>query len=336
MGSETVIATRSAAKRYGEVLAVDSLDLDVRRGEVYGFLGRNGAGKTTTIRMVLGLIRPTSGEISVLGRQLKPGETSVFRRIGFLVEAASAYPNLTVRENLEIQRRLTGSPPAATSRAIERLGLGAYAEKRAGRLSLGNKQRLSLARALLHEPDVLVLDEPANALDPAGIVEIREMLRSLADERGATVFISSHILAEIAHLADRVGIIHHGRLLEEIDREELSRKARAFVQVSVRETGGAEVDHTAAAEAAARAEGIIADSGLGAVEMVADSPGTLRVFGAADRVPDMARALVGAGLDLTELTPTSEDLESYFLRLTEDGPSEPSAAGEHRPDGGGT
>jgi ABC-type multidrug transport system ATPase subunit len=226
--SGTVIATRGLTKRYRDVLAVDDLQLDVRRGEIYGFLGRNGAGKTTTIRMLLGLIRPTGGEVSVLGRRIVPGETSVFAHIGYLVETATAYPNLTVRENLDIQRRLTGAPPRAVAETIEQLRLGEYADRRAGRLSLGNKQRLALARALLHKPDVIVLDEPANALDPAGIVEIRELLRSLADERGVTVFMSSHILAEVAHLADRIGIVHEGRLVEECTREELAAKARSF------------------------------------------------------------------------------------------------------------
>lgn len=229
MTAETVIATRALTKRYRDVTAVDSLELDVRRGEVYGFLGRNGAGKTTTIRMLLGLIRPTGGEVSVLGQRIVPGETSVFGRIGYLVESATAYPNLTVRENLDIQRRLTGAPATSVAETIERLRLGEYADRRAGQLSLGNKQRLSLARALLHSPDVLVLDEPANALDPAGIVEIRELLRSLADERGVTVFMSSHILAEVAHLADRIGIIHEGRLIEESSREDLAARARDYV-----------------------------------------------------------------------------------------------------------
>lgn len=228
MTTDTVIATRGLSKRYRDVLAVDGLELDVRRGEVYGFLGRNGAGKTTTIRMLLGLIRPTAGEVSILGRRITAGETEVFSRVGFLVESASAYPNLTVRENLEIQARLTGTPRTAIGDSIERLGLAAYADRVSGKLSLGNKQRLSLARALLHAPDVLLLDEPANALDPAGIVEIRELLRSLADEHGVTVFMSSHILAEVAHLADRIGIVHQGRLIEESSREELAAKARTF------------------------------------------------------------------------------------------------------------
>ena len=228
MTADTTIATRALTKRYRDVLAVDSLDLDVRRGEIYGFLGRNGAGKTTTIRMLLGLIRPSGGEVTVLGRRIVPGETDVFGHVGYLVESATAYPNLTVRENLDIQRRLTGAPASATANAIEQLHLGEYADRRAGQLSLGNKQRLSLARALLHSPEVLVLDEPANALDPAGIVEVRQLLRSLVDERGVTVFMSSHILAEVAHLADRIGIVHEGRLLEEFDRDEFAAKARSF------------------------------------------------------------------------------------------------------------
>ena len=233
--SDTAIATRALTKRYRDVLAVDSLDLDVRRGEIYGFLGRNGAGKTTTIRMLLGLIRPTGGEVEVLGRRIVPGETSVFGRIGYLVETATAYPNLTVRENLEIQRRLTSSPPKAIAEAIALLRLEPYADRRAGQLSLGNKQRLALARALLYSPELLVLDEPANALDPAGIVEIRELLQRLAAERGVTVFMSSHILAEVAHLADRIGIVHDGRLIEESSREELAAKARSFSQEALTE-----------------------------------------------------------------------------------------------------
>ena len=210
------------------MLAVDALDLDVRRGEIYGFLGRNGAGKTTTIRMLLGLIRPSGGEVEVLGKRVQPGATGAFARVGYLVETATAYPNLTVRENLDIQRRLTGAPRTAVAEVIALMRLSGLAERRAKVLSLGNKQRLSLARALLHRPELLILDEPANALDPAGIVEIRELLQALVSEHGVTVFMSSHILAEVAHLADRIGIVHEGRLIEESSREELAAKARSF------------------------------------------------------------------------------------------------------------
>ena len=305
MTADTAIATRALTKRYHDVTAVDGLDLDVRRGEIYGFLGRNGAGKTTTIRMLLGLIRPTGGEVTVLGRRIAPGETSVFSHIGYLVESATAYPNLTVRENLDIQRRLTGAPSSATAAAIERLRLGEYADRRAGQLSLGNKQRLALARALLHSPDILVLDEPANALDPAGIVEIRELLQSLAEKRGVTVFMSSHILAEVAHLADRIGIVHEGRLLEELDRDELAAKARAYVEVHV--------------SAPDRAATVLREVGFSRIERAEDDGvPVLRVLDAADRSAEIARQLVNAGLELYALTPMREDLESHFLRLTGD------------------
>ncbi len=293
------IATNNLTKRYEDVVAVDAIDLEVRSGEIYCFLGRNGAGKTSTIRMLLGLIRPTAGEVFVLGKPVKAGANDIFTRVGYLVETATAYPNLTVRENLDIQRRLTGSPREEVITAIKLMRLDEYADRRAGELSLGNKQRLSLARALLHRPELLILDEPANALDPTGIVEIRELLRSLAAERGVTVFLSSHILAEVAHIADRIGIIHKGRLLEELDRDALNAKERAFIGVRV-----AQLD---------RAATLLAKTGFAQVEQ---ADGWLRIFNAEKRVPEIARALVGAGIDIFELANMHEDLESYFLRLT--------------------
>jgi len=297
--STMAIITRALTKRYRDVVAVDRLDLLVRRGEIYGFLGRNGAGKTTTIRMLLGLIHPTAGEIEVLGEHVAPGQNDVFARIGYLVESATAYPNLTVRENLDIQRRLTRAPCSAVDEAIELMQLGPHANRRAGVLSLGNKQRLSLARALLHNPYLLILDEPANGLDPGGIVEVRELLRSLARDRGVTVFMSSHILAEVAHLADRIGIVHEGRLIEELDRSELFAKERLHVEVASSEPE--------------RAAQLLAEAGFSRIER---ADGRLRVFDVGDRAPEIARILVQAGLDMSHLAQVSEDLEEHFLRLT--------------------
>jgi ABC-2 type transport system ATP-binding protein len=302
MSADVAIATHALTKRYSDVVAVDALDLEVRRGEIYGFLGRNGAGKTTTIRMLLGLIHPTGGGVEVLGSRIRPGTSEVFARVGFLVETATAYPNLTVRENLEIQRRLTGAPRSALAETIEAMGLGQLSEKRAENLSLGNKQRLSLARALLHRPELLILDEPANALDPAGIVEIRELLRSLVRDRGVTIFMSSHILAEVAHLADRIGIVHGGRLVEELDLDQLKARERAYVQIGVSEP--------------LRAAALLAEAGFTHIE---DVGGRLRIFDGDNRVPELARAIVGAGIDILEIAPVREDLESYFLRLTGEG-----------------
>jgi ABC-2 type transport system ATP-binding protein len=299
VSADSAITTHQISKRYGDALAVGALDLDVRRGEIYAFLGRNGAGKTTTIRMLLGLIRPTGGHAEVLGKKVRPGASDVFARVGYLVETATAYPNLTVRENLDIQRRLTGTPPASVTEAIELMRLGAQADRPAGVLSLGYKQRLALARALLHRPELLILDEPANGLDPAGIVEIRELLRSLTRQQGVTVFMSSHILAEVAQLADRIGIVDGGHLLEELDRQQLRARGRGHLRV-----GTPEPD---------RAAELLGDAGFSHVER---GDGHLLVFGAQERVPEIARVLVGAGVALTELTPASEDLESYFLRMT--------------------
>jgi ABC-2 type transport system ATP-binding protein len=298
---EIAIKTLRLSKHYGEVRAVDGLDLCVRRGEIYGFLGRNGAGKTTTIRLLLGLIRPTAGQVMMLGHRLEPGGQSVFARVGYLVETATSYPNLTVRENLDIQRRLTGTPRRAVAEAVELLRLGEYANRRAGHLSLGNKQRLALARALLHNPQVLLLDEPANGLDPAGIVEVRSLLRRLVDERGVTVFLSSHILAEVAHLADRIGIMHAGRLVEELGPDSLRAQPRAHLEIDVSDAN--------------RAVALLAER-LGIVQVERAAAGGLRVFDGTNRAAEIARVLAGNGLDLTRLCLVEEDLEAHFLRLT--------------------
>jgi ABC-2 type transport system ATP-binding protein len=283
------------------VKAVVNVDLEVRRGEIYGFLGRNGAGKTTTIRMLLGLVRPSAGEISMLGSTLGRDRAGILSRIGFFVESAAAYPNLTVRENLHIQRRLTGATLASVGEMIELLKLGEYADRRAGTLSLGNKQRLSLARALIHSPELLILDEPANGLDPAGIVEIRALLRGLADDKGVTIFMSSHLLDEVEHLADRVGIVHAGRLVEEVDYCDLLQSGRLAIEI--------EVDDVARAEHILRNE-------LGFVGLSRSGEASLRITDRTAKPAPIARALVGAGIALERLIPMEEDLERHFLRLT--------------------
>ena len=305
-GDQAVISTRGLTKRYSDVLAVDNLDLTVRRGEIYGFLGRNGAGKTTTIRMILGLISPTAGEVEIFGRSMRRDRTTIFGKVGYLVETASAYPNLTVRENLALHASLQGAPAAAVKEAIELLDLGPYADRRAGRLSLGNKQRLSLARAMLHSPELLILDEPANGLDPAGIVEVRNLLLRLVRERSITVFMSSHILAEVAHLADRVGIVHAGRLVEELDHGELGERSRAYLEVGVTD--------------AAAAEKALGPLGLKGVSR--HEAGMLRITDQDARPEEVARAIVQSGVGLSRLARVEEDLEARFMRLTEEGGSE--------------
>ncbi len=297
----SAITTRGLCKSYGPVNAVVNVDLDVRRGEIYGFLGRNGAGKTTTIRMLLGLVQPTAGTVAILGTSLRQNRKEVLSRIGYFVESASAYPNLTVRENLHIQRRLTNARASAVDEVIERFKLGEYADRKAGKLSLGNRQRLSLARALVHGPELLILDEPANGLDPAGIIEIRGLLRRLADEQGVTIFMSSHLLDEVEHLADRVGIVHAGRLVEEVDYLYLREKGRLAIEV--------EVDDIA------RAEQVLRDE-LGIIGLSRSGESSLRITDRLAAPAPIARALVGAGVALQRLAPVEEDLEQHFMRLT--------------------
>lgn len=297
----TAIETNHLVKHYGRVTAVNGLSLRVERGEIYAFLGLNGAGKTTTIRMLLGMIKPTSGEAWVLGKRTQPGTAGPWERVGYLVETADAYPELTVRENLEAARRLRpGCEPQVVDRIIERLRLSAYAQRRAGTLSHGNAQRLGLAKALLHNPELILLDEPANGLDPAGIVEIRDLLHELAGQQGVTVFMSSHILGEVSRLAQRVGIIHQGKLLQEMDVEELERNRRQRLLVRARDMG--------------KAQAVLAESGY-AVQV--DEAGSIEVrqAEAIEKPDEIATRLVQAGCPPTLLQVEQEDLEDYFLRL---------------------
>jgi ABC-2 type transport system ATP-binding protein len=305
--NDLAVMTIGLTKRYrGDVLAVDRVDLQVARGEIYALLGLNGAGKSTTIRMLLGMIRPTAGHAELFDERVHAGATGLWRRVGHLVESATAYPELTVRENLDVARRLAGiGERAVVGRMIEQLALEPYPDRRAGTLSLGNFQRLALARALLHEPEILVLDEPANGLDPAGVIEIRDLIRDLARARGVTVFMSSHILGEVDRLATRIGIVHAGRLIEELDSEALEAHRDRRLEVRARDL--------AAAELALRA------AGLSPILQVSDGRAAwleLRETTALDCPDDIARLLVAAGMPPTHLALARESLEEHFIRLT--------------------
>lgn len=295
------IETEDLGKRYGDVRAVEHLSLRVAEGEIYAFLGLNGAGKTTTIRMLLGMIRPTTGYANVLQTRVRLGSREPWGSVGYLVEIPHAYPELTVWENLEVARRLhPGTEPKAVSQIIERLGLAAYADRRTGTLSQGNAQRLGLAKALLHHPKLLLLDEPALGLDPAGIVEIRELLLELTREQGVTVFMSSHILAEVSRLARRIGIIHEGRLIQELDMDELERNRRRRLLLRARDTEAAHRALVAAGQPA---------------EMLHDGTLELKNAASVERPDDVNCLLVKAGTPPTLLMVEEEELERYFLRL---------------------
>jgi len=295
------IETEDLGKHYRDVRAVEHLSLRVAEGEIYAFLGLNGAGKTTTIRMLLGMIRPTTGYAQVLQTRVRLGNREPWESVGYLVEIPHAYPELTVFENLEAARRLhPGTPREAIGRIIERMGLAAYVDRRTGNLSQGNAQRLGLAKALLHNPKLLLLDEPANGLDPAGIVEIRELLLELTREQGVTVFMSSHILAEVSRLARRIGIIHKGRLLQELNIDELERNRRRRLLLRARDVESAHRVLIAAGQPA---------------EILQDGTIEIRSASSVERPDDISRLLVNAGTPPTQLMVEEEELEQYFLRL---------------------
>jgi len=296
-----IITTEKLFKHFGNVKAVSDLSLNIRKGEIYGFLGLNGAGKTTTIRMMLGLIRPTSGACYISGKQVSSRNSDIWKNVGYMVEVPSSYPDLTVRENLDIIRKLRSvSDRKATDTIIGNLHLGEYANRKAMNLSQGNNQRLGLAKALIHDPEILILDEPTNGLDPAGIVEIRELLLGMVKDKGVTVLISSHILGEISRIATRIGIIHEGMLIQEVDASQLEK---LNLRRLVIDAGNRNAAHKILMEKGFYVH--IADDGKLEIsdEKVLEDPGMI------------ATILVQNGVPPTLLKVEEEDLESYFLRI---------------------
>jgi ABC-2 type transport system ATP-binding protein len=293
---DTVVKTHELTKRYGDRLAADRVSMTVRRGEVYGFLGPNGAGKTTTLRMILGLIRPTSGSARVLGSPA--GTAEVTARVGALVEGPGFYPYLSGRDNLRVMARYRQLPETAADEALERVGLAARGGDKFKSYSLGMKQRLGVASALMGDPDLVVLDEPTNGLDPAGMVEMRRLITRLA-AGGQTVLLSSHLLDEVQEICDRVGVINNGVLLMESTVSEL----RGGASLAVR---GVPVDR-----AIAVAMGVAGDDGVrtdGERMLIDLEP---------DRAPELVRELVASGVAVHEVTSVERTLEEVFFEMTE-------------------
>jgi ABC-2 type transport system ATP-binding protein len=292
-----VVTTTHLTKTYGDRRAADDVGLAVRAGEVYGFLGPNGAGKTTTLRMLLGLVRPSSGTATVLGH--RPGDPAVTRRIGALIEGPGFFPYLSGRDNLRVLARYRGLVDAEVDTALERVDLRDRGGDRFKAYSLGMKQRLGVAAALMGDPDLLVLDEPTNGLDPAGRNDMRRLVASLAAE-GRTVLFSSHLLDEVQDLCDRVAVMSHGRLLTESTVAGLRGASSLFVRAEP-----ADVTLAVAMRLAGDDGVTVVDDGV-------------RVELDAARAPELARALVAAGVDVAELRPRDRSLEEVFLDLTGD------------------
>lgn len=297
-----VIETKKLTKQYGTQKSVAELDIHVQRGRIYGLLGRNGAGKTTTMKMLLGLAEPTAGEIRLWGEQLRGNEKKIMPRIGSLIESPGFYPNLTGTENLGIFARLRGVPNShAIADSLELVGLPFKDKKLYSQYSLGMKQRLAIALAIMHDPELLILDEPINGLDPIGIVEIRSFIRELCAERGKTILISSHILSEIALLADDIGIIDHGVLLEESSLAELERKNTKSINFDLSDTA-----------AAAR----ILESVFGTTNFQVTDNHHLRLFDLNLPLPQINRTLIENGVDIAQTHLYEASLEDYFKQVT--------------------
>ncbi len=301
---EVVLSIRNLSKHYGKRLAVDNLSLDVRRGEIFGFLGPNGAGKTTTIRMMLGLIAPSGGSVDILGKDIVFYRAEILPRVGALVETPALYLYLSGRDNLRaVGSALGGVPRSRIDDVLELVGLQNRQKDRVRTYSLGMKQRLGVAIALLQDPDVLVLDEPANGLDPAGIVEMRDLMHQLS-AAGKTVFISSHLLPEVQQICTRVAIINLGKLVTESTVEELTSTHGEFAITL---------------ERAQEALALVQAQNWGR-EARLNEQGALITRAPANRGRDLNLFLVQAGFAPDTISQATQDLEEVFLRLTNGGP----------------
>ncbi|MFD0710436.1 ABC transporter ATP-binding protein [Paenibacillus sp. GCM10027626] len=299
----TIVATRDLCKRYDGEYRVNHVNLTVYEGEVYGFLGPNGAGKSTTLKMLLGLAKPTSGQIAIFGKALNSNRRKILQETGSLIESPSYYGHLTGLENMRIMQQLRNVPDKNVMEALQIVRLDKHKDKKVGQYSLGMKQRLGIAMALIAFPRLLILDEPTNGLDPAGIGEIRELIRSLPQRYGITVLISSHLLSEIEQIATSVGIIGNGKLLFQGSMEELRSKKQSAI--SIRTMNDA---------AAAR---LLFDSGIVPLAGIIGKQPAMHFNGMTDSEAARAnRLLVQAGIDVVRIEEHKQSLESIFLELT--------------------
>ncbi|EJE7235882.1 ABC transporter ATP-binding protein [Clostridium sporogenes] len=299
---ENILQTYNLTRKYGTTAVVDNINMNIKKGEIYGFLGRNGAGKTTTLRMIMGLISPTKGQYELFGKKM--GDREVFGRIGAIIETPGFYPNLTARENLDIHRRLMGIPNKEyVDEVLETVGLTNYdiKKKKVKKYSLGMKQRLGVARALLHKPELLILDEPTNGLDPVGIKEMRETLLDLNKKKEITILVSSHILGEIQQLATKIGIIHKGKLLEEIDYKSFEKKNRHYINLRVNNDKKAVT---------------ILEKSMNIKDYEVTEPNKIRIYEMLDKSNDVAKKMISEGIDVYEVNVMNDTLEDYFVRLT--------------------
>lgn len=297
-----ILNTKNLTKTYKKKNAVSNLNMSINKGDIYGFIGKNGAGKTTTIKMIVGLAAPTSGEITLFeSKSLNQGR----RKIGTVIEAPAFVPNLTARQNMLIQWKLLGNKnPAIIDEMLNLVGLDYVGKKKVKNFSLGMKQRLGIAMTLMGEPEFLVLDEPTNGLDPKGIVEVRELLQKLNEERGLTILISSHILSELAKLATRIGIIDDGVLLEEFSIDELDERCKSKLVVLV--------DNTE------KAKDILAEQ-LNLNDYKVIDTNTIEIYDKGVDSGTINTTLAKNDIVVNSISTSHADLEEYFLNVIKGG-----------------
>ena len=296
---KVVLKTYNITKKYGEQLAVDNVNMTIKKGDIYGFIGQNGAGKTTLIRLITGLIHKTGGEIELLGATGEAELNKSRTMIGSLIETPSFYTNMTARENLEVSRLVRNIPgKKCIDEVLELVGLKDVEKKKVKNFSLGMRQRLGIANALMGNPKLLILDEPINGLDPMGIVEIRELLKKINKEKDMTILISSHILSELSELATTYGIISNGKLIEEITSEELAEKCRQYIDLKVDDTS--------------RAVTLLErELGISDYEVLEDKK--IKVFSNLDNVGEVNSILSKSGVIVESISIKGENLEEYFM-----------------------
>lgn len=296
---EVVLKTYNITKKYGEQLAVDNVNMTIKKGDIYGFIGQNGAGKTTLIRLITGLIHKIGGEIELLGANEENELNKARTMVGSLIETPSFYTNMTARENLEVSRLVRSIPgKKCIDEVLELVGLKDVEKKKVKNFSLGMRQRLGIANALMGNPKLLILDEPINGLDPMGIVEIRELLKKINKEKDMTILISSHILSELSELATTYGIISNGKLIEEITAKQLSEKCRQYIDLKVDDTARAVIL-------------LERELGISDYEVLEDS--NIKVFSNLDNVGEVNSLLSRSGIIVESISVKGENLEEYFM-----------------------
>ena len=296
--SEYILETSGLTKTYGRKKAVDNIDLKIRKGDIYGFVGRNGAGKTTAIRLIAGLARPKEGVISLFDGKLSEGR----KKLGVVIENPAYYPYMTARQNMEVQALMKGvKDKLIIGEILEKVGLSDTGKKKVKNFSLGMKQRLGIALALLGEPEFLILDEPINGLDPMGIREIRDLIISLSKDSGITVLISSHILGELSKMCTAYGVISEGKIVDQFTAEELQSRIRPFIQIKV--------DDVSKAAEIVKSEFEISD--------IKESGSYIEVYEKLDEMMAINSALEAGGINVKSISKQEGDCEDYFIKLME-------------------